>query len=228
MRCKMYNQEVTAIIVARKGSVRIPSKNMLPLGSETLISRKIRQLKNCQNIDRVVFGSDSDEMLEHGKLAGAEVVKRPDFFCDEKRASANDMIANMCELVKTDVVVWAHCTNPLLSSETYDAAVQTFFDNLGQYDSLLSVVEFREHLWGEDKKPLNYNPYQPRHTPARELPPYYMQDGGIFIQQHKQMLENRYFFGKKPYLFVIPDEEFLDINNMRDYLLAKTLIEQEK
>lgn len=221
------NKEVTAVIVARKGSVRVPSKNMLPLGNETLISRKIRQLKNCKNIDRVVFGSDSEEMLEHAQKAGAETVRRPDFFCDEKQASANDMIANMCELINTDVVVWAHCTNPLLSSKTYDSAVQTFFDNLGQYDSLLSVVEFREHLWGEDKLPLNYNPYQPRHTPARELPPYYMQDGGIFIQPHKQMVSNRYFFGKKPYLFVIPESEFLDINNMRDYLLAKTIIENE-
>ena len=223
----MTKPEVTAVIVARKGSVRVPCKNMLPLGNETLISRKIRQLKACQNIDRVVFGSDSDEMLEHAAKQGAEAIRRPDFYCDEKVASANDMISNMCSLIETDVVVWAHCTNPLLSSETYDKAVQTFFDNQTEYDSLLSVVEFKEHLWGTDKKPLNYNPYQPRHVPARELPPYYMQDGGIFIQPHKQMLENKYFFGKKPFLFTIPEDEFLDINNMRDYLLAKSIIESK-
>lgn len=223
----MTKPEVTAVIVARKGSVRVPCKNMLPLGNETLISRKIRQLKACQNIDRVVFGSDSEEMLEHAAKYGAEAIRRPDFYCDEKVASANDMIFNMCSLIETDVVVWAHCTNPLLSSETYDKAVQTFFDNQAEYDSLLSVVEFKEHLWGTDKKPLNYNPYQPRHVPARKLPPYYMQDGGIFIQPHKQMLENKYFFGKKPFLFTIPEEEFLDINNMRDYLLAKSIIESK-
>ena len=33
----LNNKEVTAIIVARKGSVRVPSKNMLPLGDDTLI-----------------------------------------------------------------------------------------------------------------------------------------------------------------------------------------------
>ena len=222
----MQNKEVSAIIVARKGSVRVPSKNMLKLGNDTLISRKIKQLKSCRNINRVIFGSDSDEMLEHARENGAEAIKRPDFYCDEKAASANDMIANMMELINTDIVVWAHCTNPLLSAKTYDFAVETFLQNRPAYDSLISVVELKEHLWGEDKKPLNYNPYGSRHVPARELPPYYMQDGGIFIQPYEQMKNNSYFFGKKPFLFQIPEEEFLDINNMRDYILAKALIEK--
>ncbi|MDR0408583.1 MAG: acylneuraminate cytidylyltransferase family protein [Campylobacteraceae bacterium] len=219
--------EVSAIIVARKGSIRVKSKSMLKLGNETLISRKIKQLQAAKHIDRVIFGSDSDEMLEHAKSYGAEVFKRPDFYCDETKASANDMIENMISLIKTDIVVWAHCTNPLLSSETYDRAVSVFQSNQARYDSLLSVREFKEHLWGEDKKPLNYNPYQARHVLACELPSYYMQDGGIFIQSYKQMAMNRYFFGKKPYLFVIPDEEFLDINDMRDYLLAKAILENK-
>ena len=37
--------EITAIIVARKGSVRIKNKSMLKLGNDTLISNKIKQLK---------------------------------------------------------------------------------------------------------------------------------------------------------------------------------------
>lgn len=221
-------KEITAVIVARKGSVRIPSKNMMPLGDDTLISRKIKQLKASNLIDRVVFGSDSDIMLEHASRFGAECVRRPDCYCDERQASANDMIHNMCELIQTDIVVWAHCTNPLLSSGTYDKAIEEFFIKMEEgYDSLLSVVEFREHLWGENKKPLNYNPYQKRHVPARELPPYYMQDGGIFIQPYSQMRNNSYFFGLNPYLFVIPENEFLDINNMRDYILAKAIIETQ-
>lgn len=219
-----YN-EVTAVIVARGGSVRIPSKSLLVLEGESLIERKIHQLQNCKKINRIVFGSDSQEMLEVAKKAGAEIVKRPDFYCDEKQASANDMIANMMDLMKTDVVVWAHCTNPLLSAQTYDNAVGKFLELYPKYDSLLSVVELREHLWSEEKHPLNYNPYGPRHVPARDLPPYYMQDGGIFIQPYQQMKANSYFFGKKPYLFQIPNEEFLDINERKDYLLAKAILE---
>ena len=192
--------ETTAIIVARKGSERIKAKSMLKLNGETLITRKIKQLKACKNIDRVILGSDCDIMLEEGIKAGAEPIKRPDYYCDEKKASANEMIANMSSSVKTDVIVWAHCTNPLISTKTYEKAIEKYFENLPEFDSLLSVVELKEHLW-KDNKAINYNPYAKRHTPARELEPLYMQDGGIFIQSWENMKQNSYFFGQKPYLF---------------------------
>lgn len=223
----MKNKEITAVIVARKGSVRIPSKSLLKLDGKTLIERKIEQLKNCKCIDRIVFGSDSDKMIKLAKNIGAETVRRPDYYCDEQKASANEMIKNMMELIKTDVIVWAHCTNPFITSETYDKAVITFFDNLNNYDSLLSVVELKEHLW-KDGKPFNYNPYAKRHVPAKELPPMYMQDGGIFIQFYENMKNNNYFFGEKPFLFKLPKEEFWDINEYNDFLLAKSIIKERK
>ena len=217
----MFDIEVCAVIVARAGSKRIKRKSLMKINNESLIARKINQLKSCSMINRIVLGSNSEEMLEEGRKCGAETVRRPDFYCDEDRASANDMIDNMCSLIgKPDIVVWAHCTNPLLSPKTYDDAVKTFLGNQGEFDSLLSVVPLQEHLWGPDKKPLNYNPYAERHVPARELPVYYFQDGGIFIQPYEQMKRNRYFFGAKPYLYVIPENEFADINTMRDYLWA--------
>lgn len=221
-------KEVTAIVVARKGSNRVKQKNKLPLCGTPMYLRKLQQLQGCSTIDRVIFGSDDEEMLEEAKKHGVEVVHRPDYFCDEAQASANDMIGNMMDLVETDIVVWAHCTNPLISSRTYDEAVNEFFSHYPQYDSLLSVVKLQEHLWHEIDgafKPLNYNPYGKRHIPARELPPYYMQDGGIFIQPYDQMKENRYFFGRKPLLFCIQEDEFLDVNTIRDYMLASVITE---
>ena len=218
--------EITAVVVARKGSVRIKSKSLLELGGQSLIERKITQLMATRQIHRVVFGSDCEQMRAIAKKAGAEVVERAPYFCDEGRASANEMIGEMMSLIRTDFIVWAHCTNPLITARTYDNAISAFLSHFGVYDSLCSVVELREHLWQSDKHtPLNYDPYTPRHTPAKALPPLYMQDGGIFIQPYAQMKANSYFFGKKPYLFEIPKEEFLDINEMRDYLLAKVIVE---
>ena len=225
----MYNNEqICAIIVARKDSVRIKSKSMLLLNGETLIERKIRQLKQSKYIDRIILGSNSQQMLLCAKNAGAEIVKRPDFYCDEKVASANDMIRNMMQLIdKTDVIVWAHCTNPLIQGNIYDEAIQSYYNN--DCDSLLSVVKLQQHLWNTDKKtPLNYNPYAKKHVCACNLPPYYMQDGGIFIQDYKQMKENSYFFGKNPFLFQIQKKYFLDINTMQDYLIAKAICQKNK
>lgn len=218
----MKPYEVASIIVVRKGSLRIPEKSLQHIGGKTLLQNKIEQLKQCKHIDRVIVGSDSIDMLEHASECGAEAVRRPDYYCDESRASANEMIRNMCELVQTDVIVWAHCTNPFISSATYDRAVEQFFSQK-EHDSLLSVVKLQEHLWNADGTPHNYDPYAPRHTPARQLPPYYMQDGGIFINTHQSMLSHSYFFGKRPSLFEIPSEEFMDINDERDLICARAL-----
>ena len=221
----MYNkQEISAIIVARKGSVRIPNKSMLKLNGQTLIERKINQLKKSKYIDRIIFGSDSQEMLTNANNAGAQVVKRPDYYCDQKLATANEMIKNMMQLISTDVVVWAHCTNPLINEVMYDKAIEAYYNN--DCDSVLSVVKLQQHLWDTDKKtPLNYNPYGLKHVCAKDLPSYYMQDGGIFIQSYKHMKQNSYFFGKNPYLFQLQNQYYLDINTDRDYLLAKTIIQ---
>ena len=216
--------EVTSIIVARGGSVRVPNKALREINGESLLARKIRQLKNVQEINRIVVGSDSDEILNVAESLNVEPVKRPDLYCDERVSSANDMIGNMMSLIDTDFVAWTHCTNPFISEKTYSEAIRTFFQVLREgYDSLLSVASFQEHLWSNRYQPINYNPYAPIHTLAKDLPRYFIQDGSIFIQSHKDMSKNSYFFGKKPYLFEIPAEEYLDINTIQDLKIANTL-----
>lgn len=222
--------EISAIVIARSGSVRVKDKSLLPFGEkgDTLITHKIKQLKACNLIDRVIFGSDSTTMLEQAKSVGAEVFKREDYFCDESKCSINEAIQDMCKKISTDIVLWAHCTNPLVSAETYKKAINQYLENSRVYDSLLSVFEIREHLWGVDKTPFNYNPYQEKHPLAKSLSPFYAQDGAIFIQPHLQMLSNKYFFGNKPMLFITPENELADINNEKDYAVAKFLYEREK
>ena len=76
--------ETTAVIVGRKGSERIPNKVLQPFAGTTLLEHKIKQLQTCKWVDRVVVGSDCSSILLTAEKAGAEVVIRPDYFCDEK------------------------------------------------------------------------------------------------------------------------------------------------
>lgn len=217
--------ETTAIVVARSGSVRVPNKALRMIDGEPLLGRKIRQLMLCESINRVVAGVDSDELAECAELYGAEVVRRPEYYCDETLASANEMISNMCELIKTDVVVWAHPTNPLISADSYSSAIKDFkAAELNGFDSLMSGVTIREHLW-DDGLAFNFDPYSDRHIPASELPPLFMQDGGIFIQRHASMVENNYFYGKTPFQWETPENERMDINTPEDFRRACAIAE---
>ena len=124
-------------------------------------------------------------------------------------------------------IIWSHCTNPLVSMRTYHFALVEYERALkAGYDSLVSVHEIKGHYWTQDGQPLyDVDRCRVHHMCASELTPIYEQDGAIFIQPYRQMMENQYFFGQNPYLFKIPEHEFLDINVERDYLLAKAIIE---
>tara|TARA_Y100000310_G_scaffold265349_1_gene276345 strand:+ start:748 stop:1428 length:681 start_codon:yes stop_codon:yes gene_type:complete len=221
--------EVTAIVVARSGSIRVKNKNFLPFKETTLLGNKIEQLKLCNKVDRIVVGSDSDEYLKYSNSAGAEVVKRSDEFCDEVSKTPNDMIEDMCQKVDTDIILWAHCTNPFVDNQMYDDALEIFIErDVENYDSLMSMVELKTHIWHKvdgELVPMNYDPYGKVHPLAKTLDPIYYQDGAIFIQPHKQMLKNRYFFGKKPIHYMMPENRALDINTDYDYKVAKSIAE---
>ena len=138
------------------------------------------------------------------------------------------MISNMCSLIDADVVVWAHCTNPLASPLTYDIAVRTFLQKVETkaFDSLASVTRLQEHLWEEavdGHSPMNYDPNAARHVLAKDLPVLYKQNGAIFIQKYENMLANKYFFGDRPFLFEMSEVESLDINTKLDYEIACAL-----
>ena len=222
-------KKIVACIPVRGGSRRIPRKNMLVLDNETLIARKIRQLKD---IAAVVVGSDDDEMLEEAARHGAFTVRRQ--CTNEGSDSANSMLrefANLIETHRPDIVLWCHVTSPFVSTETYRKAIEEFEKGLdGGYDSLVSVKEVREHLWCSDMRTPMYPLEQcrVRHICAGDLEPIYQQTGGIFIQPYEQMKSNGYFFGNRPRLFVMSDYESVDINTMDDWVCAKALYEYRK
>ena len=216
--------EVSALIPVRSGSRRIPNKNAQVVGEHSLLESCIVRLQHTDAVDRIIVGTDCSVLATIASEAGAEVVWRDDVCCDETVASANMMIADFVSKVDTDIVMWSHCTNPFVSSETYQNALATFVENLSTgYDSLLSVAEVKEHLWGPNEMPLNYNPYQERHPLVSELPVYYKQTGAFFIQLHETVKKNHYFFANRPFLFKTTELESVDINTPEDLELARAV-----
>ena len=68
------------------------------------------------------------------------------------------MIEDMCQKVDTDIILWAHCTNPFVDEQIYDDALNVFLErDVEINDSLLSVVELKTHLWHTAMSELNHN-----------------------------------------------------------------------
>lgn len=217
-----FDADVVAIIVARSGSRRVPKKALQLLGTSSLIERKIHQLKSASYVSRICVGSDSLQILDLARSMGADTYKRRAEYCDEISRSANDMIRDMLGAVSNRYVLWAHLTNPFVDGKIYDEAIKCFLDKLGSgYDSLVSVGKIQNHLWDASFAPVNHNPWDPPHHSARELPPYYFQNGAIFIQARTTWMANPNFVGRRPYFFEMNDINSFDINTPHELELAR-------
>ena len=221
--------KIASITVSRKDSVRVKDKWSALIGDKGLLENKIHQLKKSNLINEVVIGTNISVVEQICNNLEVTHKFREDYYCDESKCSANEMILDMCKKTTADIIVWAHCTNPLVKSSTYDNAILTFLEKEKEgYDSLVSVEILKEHLWTNCKKPLNYNPYQKKHVLASQLDPLYKQNGAIFIQRKHNFISNSYFFGKNPFLFVMDKYESLDVNDELDLLLANTIKRNKK
>ena len=72
----MNSGKVTAVVAVRKGSQRVPDKNIRPFGDSNLLQMKIDILKQVEGLDEIVVNSDCDYMLEIGKSNNCITHKR--------------------------------------------------------------------------------------------------------------------------------------------------------
>lgn len=218
----LESKKVAAIIPAKGTSIRVENKNLQKINGVTLVERKIKQLIDSQLIDEVYVGSDSAEILDISTKMGAKSILRDSYFCDESRASANEMIGDLVKKVNSDVILWAHCTNPFVNGKIYDAALTVFHKNSPSFDSLVGVTRIQNHFWYQGS-PLNFDPKSKRHPLSSTLEPLFYQNGAIFIQAKSSFESNSYFYGQTPFLFEISELSSIDLNTKKDLDLARLL-----
>lgn len=220
---------ISAVIIGRKGSKRIPSKMWQKINNFSLIEYKIRQLSKSK-IKKIYVGSD-DKKIETicKKYKKTVFILREKKFCDEKSTTPNAMVKNMLQHIDTDYILWAHPTNPLINESVYNKAIKLYFSK-NQYKSLslFSATKIKDHFWHNKKEPLNYNLKKKTHTLAKDLKPVYRQNGGIFIRKTSEMKKDGLFVGKKPLMFEMDEISGWDINYNWELKVAKYLINLKK
>lgn len=213
-----------AVIPVRAGSRRLPNKNILPFGDSNLLVHKIRQLKKVATLDGVVVSSDSDLMLEMATKEGVEIHKRAPEYCDEKTKTFNEVIENVAQNIDCDILMWAPCVCPLTTIESYQKAIEIYEQKVEKdklYDSVISGKRFKEYLFDE-KGPLNWNPEH--HVPSQQLPEWKTIVNGFYISSRDKMIEWKYLYGKKPYIYILDKKEAVDIDDAEDFEVAKALL----
>lgn len=210
---------IKAIIPVRKGSQRVINKNIKPFANSNLLEIKINQLKRINKLDGIIVNSDDDEMLEIARKLGVETVKRDSYFASST-VPINEVYVDLAEHCNSDIILLADVTNPLIKDETVELAIDKYFENINNFDSVNTVNTVKMFLW-KDGSPLNYTEEnKPR---SQDLPDIFAINSAINVLSKETMLKRKAFVGFKPYLLPVDNLEGLDIDEQIDFEIAEFL-----
>lgn len=216
------SREIVAVIPVREGSSRIKDKNFRPFADEeSLLHLKIKQLKKAGCFDHIYVSSDSERAKKITKELGVTFLLRDSAMC-KSSAKLYQYNTHMLQTVPGDpIVAWAMVTAPLF--ENYASAVEKFLSlDKNKYDSLITVLPFREFLINEKGRPLNCT-YGHWHLLTQELDNNYTITGSLYLAGKTEQIEWRYWIGMKPYLYEISKLECVDVDYEEDFKLSETL-----
>jgi len=213
----MKQGKITAVVAVRKGSQRIPNKNIKPFGDSNLLEMKLNLLKKVSNIDEIIVNSDCDDMLAIGKQYGCLTHKRKTHYASSI-VSNSDFHGHIAEVTDTDFIFLTPVCAPFVSIKSHEESINIFLNSV--YDSLTSVDIIKNHLW-LNGKPLNYS--LDNIPNSQDLPDVKRLNYGISIIARESMLKNKSLIGDNPNFYELDHFESIDVDTPFDFFIAEQI-----
>jgi CMP-N-acetylneuraminic acid synthetase len=216
---------LTAFLPCRRGSQRIPDKNIKPFAgiANGLIEIKLNQLIACDLIDVIMLSSNDARILDYAQSRHCSKIlidERPDWL-GSSDTTTDQLIEYVPSIISNGDVLWTHVTSPFIAEEDYTAAIQLFYEKLNEgYDSLMTAKELYAFLWNE-KGSINYNREVEKWPRTQTLQPVYEIDSGIFINNIHNYQQYKDRIGSAPYILVQEVDKSIDIDWPKDFVFAE-------
>jgi CMP-N-acetylneuraminic acid synthetase len=221
-----------ASICARGGSVGVPGKNLRPLGGKPLIVHTIKQALAAPSIDSVFVSTDSTEIAEVARSAGARVpFLRPAHLAtaDAPKVPVIEHLVAEVEQQgeRVDVIVDLQPTSPLREVSDIEACVALLDAScdvvITGYESdknpYFNMVEYVADGNVRLVKPL------PLPVTGRQLAPKVFAMNGAIYVWHRHSL-SKGLWGGRTRLYVMPVERSVDIDRPFDFQVAELLMHE--
>lgn len=226
---EIFKQEkevkIGIFIPGRLSSERLPNKLLLPLNDkgDTLWSIACKKLNSLPDkFVKVALCSDDKLIEEAEKYYNLRVVKR-----DTKTSKAEGPMSFIFKDLKEveDVTHWMFL-NPclaLLKADTIKDVLKTFEKN--PFTFATSVKKYQNWLFtvqADQITPIDYNTLS-----TKEIKDLYQAAHAFHIFKKEFLFtedKNSLMKGQKTSLFIIPDDELVDVDTPEDYKYLKYLI----
>lgn len=225
--------KIIGLIPARRGSKRLPGKNLALLGGKPLLLRAIEGAQESGVFDKIVVSSDWNlcGIIATGVM-GVDFLSRPKELCTDASHDYEWVKHALDKFPGYDLFVILRPTSPFRTGETIRRAIKEFLD-LPYADSMRAVEKTSAHPLKSWKLLEGFMiPYKPREVdgfpafdmPTQRLGDVYVQNGCIHIAWTKTLIRFGNVSGGRIKPFLTQGLEMIDINNQEDLQYAEWLI----
>lgn len=222
---------VSIIVPAKGTSERVPSKNLLDLGGQSLVYSACEKCMQVSNIDNVYVDTESQEIIDDLTPLiekGLRVIRRPSNMADNN-TSGNDLIVFEQSMIeKCDLVLHTYATSPFITAETIESCINTFQSKQASYlssrdefaprgliyDSFFTALPVKEYFWSNGK-PLNFD--LDALPNSQNLDTMWIETHGLYGITWNALSKLKRRLGSRVLPIQIKEDEALDINTPSDY-----------
>jgi len=216
---------ITALVPMKGHSERVPNKNIRQIAGKPCFHWIMESLSKSKYIAEIVINTDSDIIAESARENfNVTILKRPDYLCGDM-VSIQPLIAYDISQTKGEFYLQTHSTNPLLTPDTIDEAIEVFFDQT-KHDALFSVTPLKTRFYWPDGTAVNHDPNNLIRT--QDLSPIYEENSCIYIFSSETNIKFKSRLGSRPMMFPINRLEAVDIDDWEDFFLAEYLLNLRK
>ena len=228
----MYNnKKILAVITARGGSKRLANKNILDLDGKPLIVWSIDEANKSKYIDKIIVTTDSKEISEISKVAGAEVpFLRPSLLASDN-ADTFSVLKHSIEFYKglNDYVILLQPTSPLRTVFHIDSAIELLNEKT---KAVVSVSEVdHSPLWSntlpENMSMKDFIRKSVKNIRSQDLPKYYRLNGAVYISEINYFYLEEGFLGPRSKAFLMSQLSSIDIDTELDFNMCEFIINKK-
>ncbi|WP_108649723.1 pseudaminic acid cytidylyltransferase [Dongshaea marina] len=217
-----------AVIPARAGSKRIPSKNIRPFNGKPIIGYSIEAAKACECFERIIISTDDPEIAEIAVHFGGEVpFIRPNELADDFTGT-NAVVAHTIHQL-TENIDFACCiyaTAPFIRPEVLRKGLQLLQAN-ADFDYAVTVTSFpfpiQRALKLEENGSLQMREPEHRMTRSQDLDESYHDAGQIYWGHKEAFIEDRPLFSSNTLPIILSRYIVQDIDTEEDWLRAELM-----
>jgi N-acylneuraminate cytidylyltransferase len=213
--------KITALVPMKGHSERVPNKNIKPIAGKPCFHWIVETLSKSKYINEIVINTDSEEIAKSAKENfDVTILDRPDFLLGDM-VSIQPLIEYDLSQTDGEYYLQTHSTNPLVTTETIDKAIEEFFAQ-NEYDALFTVTPIKTRFYWPDGTGINHDTKHLIRT--QDLEPIYEENSCFYIFSKKinKKIKNR--LGLNPMMFPMNRLEAADIDDIEDFYWAEFLL----